>query len=292
MERVKKMVLVSKDHLDRIRRGGSGDYMSLLTPHTTSVSHDSQPFEQPQPQPLQSTQTIGDNLARLDDELKKILDSSTNYQNDHERLKDYMRVLQRYLFFTEEKRRPVEAKSELESSPGLEDELIINSVPKGCQKNAKLLLSHLRSKKDRIYWNQSGVVFIDGTQIPGSNIIDLINDACRKRKNIRAEGRQEFAAVLREIHTPREFVGNPEFWNIESSSQRLSFQQETSQVEADNRTFEDGDESSLLEDSFRSNPSPNLSGKIRNIFPPRKLRKSKKKDALVYSTPMKWLQQN
>ena len=97
MERAKKMVLISKEQLDRIRNE-SGQPTTVNTGNsfaTTTVA--------PTPSTQQTTQTIGNNLTRLDNEMRTILDSKT-YANDHDRLKDYLRVLQRYLFFVEERR--------------------------------------------------------------------------------------------------------------------------------------------------------------------------------------------
>ena len=72
------------------------------------------------------------------------------------------------------------------------------------KKKTQLLLNHLKNNNDRIRWGESGVVYIDGDQIANSNIVDLVNDTCRNRKNVKAISRRKFAALLKDIATPRE----------------------------------------------------------------------------------------
>ena len=76
MERAKKMVLIFKEQLDRIRHE-SGQPTTVNTASSLA----------PTPSTQQTTQTIGNNLTRLDNEMRTILDSKT-YANDHDRLKD------------------------------------------------------------------------------------------------------------------------------------------------------------------------------------------------------------
>lgn len=213
MERAKKMVLISKDQLERLQR----DAARVLSTTEHSISgHAIVENPDSKTDTLQTVQTTGNNLSRLDDEMKKILDSQT-YTNERERLTDYLRVLRRYLYFVEENRKPTGLKDNETSRDlihGMSDEIIIESVPKLYQKKARLLLNHLKSYKDRINWNASGTVYIDGDKLRHSNIVDLVNDACRHRRKVKAEGRKEFAELLHSIDTPREFVGNNELWSL------------------------------------------------------------------------------
>lgn len=208
MERAKKMILISKEQLDRIQREKNEEVTRQLpVPTNTFPNHtNTSPV-------LQSTQTVGDNLSRMDNDLKQILELN-NYKDEPTRLKEYLRVLQRYLFFIDEKRVPTYPKTNVITSNSLSDDLIIESLPKLYQKKGHLLIKHLKANPDRIRWNEKGTVFIDNEKIDGSNIIDLINDTSRNRKNVKAVGRKEFSSVLREIDTPREFIGNHDLLNI------------------------------------------------------------------------------
>ena len=56
------------------------------------------------------------------------------------------------------------------------DKQIIDSVPNTMQNRAKLLIQKLKDHSDVISWNDSGQLVLDGSTIPNSNIVDLVND--------------------------------------------------------------------------------------------------------------------
>ena len=61
-------------------------------------------------------------------------------------------------------------------------------------------------------------------EIPGSNIIDLVNDVVRTRKTFSAVGKEAFADILKEIGVPREFIGNTDLVKaINKSAKTTSF---------------------------------------------------------------------
>ena len=62
------------------------------------------------------------------------------------------------------------------------DKQIINSVPKTMQNRAKLLIQKLKDHSDVISWNNNGQLVLEGSIIPNSNIVNLVNDVMRKRK--------------------------------------------------------------------------------------------------------------
>lgn len=239
MERARKMVLVSKEQFDRIQTVRQVPTQVVDPPAETGrVPVEVQTSERPDI--LQSTQTPGDNLTRLDNYMKQILDSKV-YQDEHEKLKHYLQALRRYLFFIEEKRKPgaiaaTETRTPYEISAF--DDVILQSVPKTCQKKTKLLLDHLKVQRERINWDDNGVVYIDGQKIKNSNIVDLMNDAARQRKNSKPAGRREFAKILRETATPHEFVGNEEVWQLATGS-----------FKGESDYFDVSDKSSFLENS-------------------------------------------
>ena len=71
-----------------------------------------------------------------------------------------------------------ELKSVVAEDP---DDFILQSVPTSFQKNAKLLLTHLRRYPSKISWNPAGQVFTKNGQkkIQGANIADLLNYVTR-----------------------------------------------------------------------------------------------------------------
>lgn len=146
----------------------------------------------------------------LESEMKAVL-----YNNDtmDERVKwaQYQQLLQRYLHFKENERKPLQVtfdeNEQVTPTPKLYNE-ILESVPKLFKKKAQLLLQRL-SQSDGIIWNDLGEVTIKGKPLVGSSITDLVGDVIRSRKNTNPTGWQEFAGLLRDINTPREFIGNP-----------------------------------------------------------------------------------
>jgi len=85
-------------------------------------------------------------------------------------------------------------------------EEILESVPKSY--HAHLLMKHLfRKVLDRISRDEHGIVIIDGNIVKDSNIADLINDAMRERKTVKAAGNQ-FARLLRISNIPFALVRN------------------------------------------------------------------------------------
>lgn len=91
------------------------------------------------------------------------------------------------------------------------DQRILESVPTTMRKKAKLLISWLQDHPN-LSWDEDGSVKMYGKPIPGSNIVDLVNDVLRQRKGIEPTGWQPFAETLREMNVPQDFVGNKKRW--------------------------------------------------------------------------------
>ena len=56
------------------------------------------------------------------------------------------------------------------------DKQIIDSVPKTMQNRAKLLIQKLKDHSDIISWNDNGQLVLEGSIVPNSNIVSLVND--------------------------------------------------------------------------------------------------------------------
>ena len=76
------------------------------------------------------------------------------------------------------------------------DNQILDSVPKTMQNRAKLLIQKLKDHSDVISWNDSGQLVLEGSIIPNSNLVDLINDVMRKRKGFNPEHSSTFAKAI------------------------------------------------------------------------------------------------
>ena len=53
-----------------------------------------------------------------------------------------------------------------------------------------------------ITWDNRGKITIDGSAVKGGNIVDLINDAVRNRKQPLSNGSCQFAQALRKANIP------------------------------------------------------------------------------------------
>ena len=183
---------------------------------------------------LNSVQTPGTSVSRLDAEMSDILNSG-NTVDEREQCMRYCRALQRYLHFKDvdskykidnfdDERKNIghvpdgkdedindceKRVNEIERDREVQkDSHVIQSVPQKFRARAAGLLRHLRTN-GRITWNANGTTFIDGVLIPKANIVDLVNDAMRNRKNHQPPpGNRQFAHVLRCETIPREYIGN------------------------------------------------------------------------------------
>ena len=89
------------------------------------------------------------------------------------------------------------------------DKQIIDSVPKTMQNRAKLLIQKLKDHSDVISWNDNGQLVLEGSIVPNSNIVDLVNDVMRKRKGFNPEHSNTFAKALAKINVPEDYLRNP-----------------------------------------------------------------------------------
>ena len=181
--------------------------------------------------PLQTTQTVGNNLTRRDDELHQVLES--NLHSD-EKWKKYEQLLNRFLFYKNPLKRKLHScidddenednDDSAKNDNGIAIDKIISSLPKTFKRNGSNLLDFITNTDSnrKITWNERGIVKIDNKEIPGSNIIDLVNDVVRTRKTFSAVGKDAFADVLKEIGVPREFIGNSDLVKVINKSTESS----------------------------------------------------------------------
>ena len=92
------------------------------------------------------------------------------------------------------------------------NQLVIDSVPSTMKRKAQLLVSLLKNNPN-VSWEDDGTVKLYGKSIPGSNIIDLVNDVIRHRKGSEPTGWQTVAEGLRDMNIPQDVIGNRERWD-------------------------------------------------------------------------------
>ena len=89
------------------------------------------------------------------------------------------------------------------------DKQIIDSVPNTMQNCAKLLIQKLKGHSDIISWKGNGQLVLEGSVVPNSNIVDLVNDVMRKRKGFNPEHSNTFAKALTKINVPEDYLKKP-----------------------------------------------------------------------------------
>ena len=89
------------------------------------------------------------------------------------------------------------------------DKQIIDSAPKTMQNRAKLLIQKLKDHSDVISLNDNGQLVLEGSIVPNSNVVNLVNDVMQKRKGFNPEHSNTFAKALTKINVPEDYVRNP-----------------------------------------------------------------------------------
>lgn len=194
MENAKKMIIVSPDVLQRIQN----TQLSLS----------------PSSSPSSVGKVAGDTVSELDREMTRLLNNKS--LGDQDKWEQYQQVLQRYLHFATQKRKPIQlpvvemdVNDDRQTNSVLGNEQIVETFTKNYKKDARNFLKFLDGKKDLISWDDDGVVYIHREKIPHSNIIDLLHDVIRVRKSIQPPGWEQLLQILKEINIPNEFVTNP-----------------------------------------------------------------------------------
>ena len=166
------------------------------------------------------TPPVTQTLKNLDSEMGDIL--SSNQLDDEEKAKLYNQVLQRYLTYYDQRKgqplhvklttpKPVETlkpeESEENSQESTEAETIptsaveqevMKSVPKLYKAGARQLLDKIKEHRDVLNWNEKGELMYENKPIPGSHVVDLVNDMLRTEKDLSQLDGQYSQEVWRE----------------------------------------------------------------------------------------------
>ena len=90
------------------------------------------------------------------------------------------------------------------------DKQIIDAVTKTMQNLSKLLIQKLKNHSDIISWNDNGQLVLEGSIVPNSNIVDLVNEVMRKRNGFNPEHSNTFAKALAKMNIPEDYVRSPD----------------------------------------------------------------------------------
>lgn len=187
---------------------------------------ESRPMLPPSPQVTQT--------AELQSKMKDVLDDPQ--LSESEKVMQYGQTLRKFQD-SHQKAKPLQSSSV--PTPVPEQTIknkIIESVPANLQRKAKLMLQ-LLEHHPKMSWNDQGELTYAGKRIAGSNVIDLVNDMLRARKNVSSpRGWETFAQGLSEVNAPQEAIGNKARW---SWMQKQHQTEDEHDAEEDNEEFFD-----------------------------------------------------
>ena len=108
---------------------------------------------------------------------------------------------------------------------------ILHSIPKTMKKKGEILLMRMKNDPTNMGWTEKGELIVKGRVIPNSNVVDLVNDVLRQRKNFHPTGRSVFAQALKESNVPRDVVGNQRVWDEMMTSRKSQDYQPTPAID-------------------------------------------------------------
>jgi len=160
-------------------------------------------------------------LSQLDEEMKTVLDRTD--LTDFDKARVYSEILDKYLDVKRKLQQPqpipiVEEKADTTANKTSTVDLSV--FPQNYRNRAQNLLTHVRNQAG-IDWNQKGEILVNDNAIPGSHVVDLIDNTIRYKKGTRADqlpGHREFVNALRESNVPQALIGNKTKLNDENVS--------------------------------------------------------------------------
>lgn len=192
--------------------------MMLVDPRWVDTSLQSLPLPDP----------LGQSLRELDNQMRIILERKD--MTEHDKAQLYFQTLHRYMTRVNQYRdkplgkvdiaQPQEtnetaSESTVSESADETSEIekdVLKSVPFTLKKKATQLLHHLKQNTD-LSWNERGEIVLHGQKVKNSNLIDLVNDVLRHRKQSEQPiGWATFAEALSRTNVAQELIGHPDRW--------------------------------------------------------------------------------
>jgi hypothetical protein len=103
---------------------------------------------------------------------------------------------------------PQDMPRQRETAP-LSEAIILSTLPKMYRSKSSALLKYLG---DELKWNQTGELVINGEDIKGTHIADLLRDIQHQFKNFHPMGRNRFWNMVQKANVPKYLIGNKHFF--------------------------------------------------------------------------------
>ena len=146
-------------------------------------------------------------MSNLDLEMDKILQDKQLPME--QKFRQYQTALYRYQVSQHERDKPkIKEQLPVVESKRFPKEQLLADVPRQKQRNARLLVEFIENIPE-LSLTDKNEIRINNETIPNSNIIDLMADLTRdRREGPPPRGFQEFSALLHEHNVPLEAIGN------------------------------------------------------------------------------------
>ena len=190
MNHTRRMVLVPENTLEQLQQR-----QQILTPPVTQT------------------------LKNLDSQMGDILESKQ--LGVEEKAKLYTQVLQRYLTYYDQRKgqpfhvklttpKTTETPKPAENAESTEEASPDNSLPTAVEEEVMKSVPKIKKHQDVLHWNDKGELLYENKPIPGSHVVDLVNDTLRHRKGFEPVGWSVFARGLARMNVPENLVRNPQ----------------------------------------------------------------------------------
>ncbi|GIY75228.1 hypothetical protein CDAR_566841 [Caerostris darwini] len=155
---------------------------------------------------------VADQLTDLGNKMQEII--RTKGLSEREKMNQYLQVLQKFVKIHHPRQERTEEDSEkeedLKSDSEKEDSIttkILKAAPVRYLNTARNILDFIKEKPSILSWTPDGEIIYKGKHLPRTNIVKLVADLLRNRKQSPA-GSKEFHLVLKEINVPANYIMN------------------------------------------------------------------------------------
>ncbi|GIX81311.1 uncharacterized protein CDAR_251131 [Caerostris darwini] len=175
---------------------------------------------------------VADQLTDLDNKMQEII--RTKGLPEREKMNQYLQVLQKFVKIHHPRQERTEEDSEKEedvkSDSEKEDSIttkILKAAPVRYLNTARNILDFIKEKPSVLSWTPDGEIVYKGKHLHRTNIVKLVVDLLRNRKQSPA-GSKEFHLALKEMNVPASYIMNKKIFQTNSilehkKSKRIAF---------------------------------------------------------------------
>ena len=85
---------------------------------------------------------------------------------------------------------------------------IVSGIPVTQQAKARRIVDAMKANPNVVTWNSDWELVHNGVPVPNTNVVDLVNDLVRSKKNFNPLGAPQILQGLKKINFPSAYIGN------------------------------------------------------------------------------------